>query len=79
VTELSVSANTTNIGNMTANPMIHAVPKPAGVSGWKYLGGGYSQLFTITPEDQLGPGGTTAWGSSAPAPRPMRPTESSRR
>ncbi len=46
-------ANTTNIGNMTANPMIHAVPKPAGVSGWKYLGGGYSQLFTITQDDQL--------------------------
>lgn len=46
-------ANTTNIGNMTANPMIHAVPKPTGVSGWKFLGGGYSHLFVLTPDDQL--------------------------
>lgn len=52
-------ANTTNIGNMTANPMIHAVPKPAGVSGWKYLGGGYSHLFAIAPDDQL-----WAWGDN---------------
>lgn len=46
-------ANQTNIGNMTANPMVHAVPKPTGVTSWKGLGGGYSHLFGLAQDDQL--------------------------
>jgi alpha-tubulin suppressor-like RCC1 family protein len=46
-------ANKTNIGNMTANPTVHAVPKPTGVTIWKSLGGGYSHLLTVAQDDQL--------------------------
>jgi alpha-tubulin suppressor-like RCC1 family protein len=52
-------ANQTNIGSMTANPTVHAVPKPAGVTRWKWLGGGYSQLLAIAQDDQL-----WAWGDN---------------
>ena len=52
-------ANKTNIGNMTANPAVHMVPKPTGVTTWKTLGGGYSHLLTVAQDDQL-----WAWGDN---------------
>jgi alpha-tubulin suppressor-like RCC1 family protein len=52
-------ANTTNVGKMTANPTIHAVPRPTGVAGFKFLGGGYSHLFAIAMDDQM-----WAWGDN---------------
>jgi len=52
-------ANKTNIGSMTANPTVHAVPKPDGVTRWKSFGGGYSHLLAIAQDDQM-----WSWGDN---------------